>query len=145
MKDRVLEPLEPPGLSRMRRLATGLLLAMTALFVGSHIWAPAGEPWLDLWGYVRAFAEASMVGGLADWFAVSAIFRRPLGLPIPHTAVIPRNQPRIADAVGRFIADNFLKPDLVAERVKEVDLSEGSMTSPRCSTTRTRSANRSSS
>ena len=66
-----------------------------------------------------------MVGGLADWFAVSAIFRRPLGLPIPHTAVIPRNQPRIADAVGRFIADNFLKPELVAERVKDTDLSEG--------------------
>ena len=64
-------------------------------------------------------------GGLADWFAVSAIFRRPLGLPIPHTAVIPRNQDRIADAVGRFIADNFLKPELVAERVKDKDLSEG--------------------
>jgi uncharacterized membrane-anchored protein YjiN (DUF445 family) len=81
--------------------------------------------WLAVWGYVRAFAEAAMVGGLADWFAVSAIFRRPLGLPIPHTAVIPRNQARIADAVGRFIADNFLKADLVAERVKGKDLSEG--------------------
>lgn len=124
MKDRPPKPYEPAGLIRMRRLATGLLLAMTALFVGSHIWAPAGDPWLDLWGYVRAFAEASMVGGLADWFAVSAIFRRPLGLPIPHTAVIPRNQPRIADAVGRFIADNFLKPELVAARVKDADLSE---------------------
>ena len=61
------------------------------------------------WRFVRAFAEAAMVGGLADWFAVTAIFRRPLGLPIPHTAVIPNNQDRIADAVGRFIADNFLK------------------------------------
>ncbi|MDP3738821.1 MAG: DUF445 domain-containing protein [Hyphomonadaceae bacterium] len=109
----------------MRRWATGLLLAMSILFVFSHIWIPPGELWGDVWGYVRAFAEASMVGGLADWFAVSAIFRRPLGLPIPHTAVIPRNQPRIADAVGRFIADNFLKPELVAERVKDADLSEG--------------------
>lgn len=116
---------EPAGLIRMRRWATGLLLAMSILFVFSHIWTPPGEVWGDVWGYVRAFAEASMVGGLADWFAVSAIFRRPLGLPIPHTAVIPRNQPRIADAVGRFIADNFLKPELVAERVKDVDLSEG--------------------
>jgi uncharacterized membrane-anchored protein YjiN (DUF445 family) len=98
---------------------------MSILFVFTHIWTPPGELWGDVWGYVRAFAEASMVGGLADWFAVSAIFRRPLGLPIPHTAVIPRNQPRIADAVGRFIADNFLKPDLVAERVKDTDLSEG--------------------
>ncbi|MBI1362214.1 MAG: DUF445 family protein, partial [Alphaproteobacteria bacterium] len=92
-----------------------------ALFLVSHIWG--GKEWW--WGYVRSFAEAAMVGGLADWFAVTAIFRRPLGLPIPHTAVIPRNQPRIADAVGRFIADNFLKPDLVAERVKDVDLSAG--------------------
>ncbi len=84
-----------------------------------------GRPKEGWWGYIRAFAEAAMVGGLADWFAVTAIFRRPLGLPIPHTAVIPRNQPRIADAVGRFIADNFLKPDLVAERVKDKDLSAG--------------------
>ncbi len=125
MTSRPLDPYEPPGLIRMRRLATGLLLAMTVLFVASHLWAPAADPWLEVWGYVRAFAEASMVGGLADWFAVSAIFRRPLGLPIPHTAVIPRNQTRIADAVGRFIADNFLKPNLVSERVKDKDLSEG--------------------
>lgn len=105
----------------MRRTASGLLLAMTALFVVSHVWG--GREWW--WGYVRAFAEAAMVGGLADWFAVTAIFRRPLGLPIPHTAVIPRNQPRIADAVGRFIADNFLDPALVAERVKDQDLCAG--------------------
>ena len=116
---------EPPGLTRMRRWATGLLLAMTVLFVVSHVWRPEGETARWIWGYVRAFAEASMVGGLADWFAVSAIFRRPLGLPIPHTAVIPRNKDRIGDAVGRFIADNFLKPELVAERVKNFDLSEG--------------------
>lgn len=125
MKQTVPDQREPPGLIRMRRWATGLLVAMTVLFVVSHIWAPADPFWLGVWGYVRAFAEASMVGGLADWFAVSAIFRRPLGLPIPHTAVIPRNQNRIADAVGRFIADNFLKPDLVAERVQDKDLSEG--------------------
>jgi uncharacterized membrane-anchored protein YjiN (DUF445 family) len=116
---------DPPGLVRMRAWATGLLVAMTVLFVATHLWAPPADPWLMVWGYVRAFAEASMVGGLADWFAVTAIFRRPLGLPIPHTAVIPRNQDRIAEAVGRFIADNFLKPDLVAERVKDKDLSEG--------------------
>jgi len=115
---------EPQGLVRMRRWATGLLVFMTLLFVASHVWTPADTFWRGVWGYVRAFAEASMVGGLADWFAVSAIFRRPLGLPIPHTAVIPNNQDRIADAVGRFIADNFLKADLVAERVKDKDLSE---------------------
>jgi uncharacterized membrane-anchored protein YjiN (DUF445 family) len=125
MKQSVPDQREPPGLIRMRRWATGLLLAMTVLFVVSHVWAPQDPLWFEVWGYVRAFAEASMVGGLADWFAVTAIFRRPLGLPIPHTAVIPRNQDRIADAVGRFLADNFLKPDLVAERVKDKDLSEG--------------------
>lgn len=111
-------------LIRMRRLANGLLLAIMALFIFSHIWEPPGQDWDMHWRFVRAFAEAAMVGGLADWFAVTAIFRRPLGLPIPHTAVIPNNQDRIADAVGRFIADNFLKPSLVAERVKDKDLSE---------------------
>ncbi len=116
---------KPASLVRMRRFANGLLVLMTLLFVFSHLWNPPGQAWDGAWGYVRAFAEAAMVGGLADWFAVSAIFRHPLGLPIPHTAVIPRNQARIADAVGRFIADNFLKADLVAERVKDKDLSEG--------------------
>jgi len=125
MTDLFADSPEPPGLIRMRRLATGLLVFMTAVFIATHVWAPGDALWLDVWGYVRAFAEAAMVGGLADWFAVTAIFRRPLGLPIPHTAVIPRNQTRIADAVGRFIADNFLKAELVAERVKDTDLSEG--------------------
>jgi uncharacterized membrane-anchored protein YjiN (DUF445 family) len=111
-------------LVRMRRLANGMLLAIMGLFVFSHMWEPDGQEWDMHWRFVRAFAEAAMVGGLADWFAVTAIFRHPLGLPIPHTAVIPKNQDRIAEAVGRFIADNFLKPELVAERVKDKDLSE---------------------
>jgi uncharacterized membrane-anchored protein YjiN (DUF445 family) len=111
-------------LVQMRRLANGLLLAIMGLFVFSHIWEPDGETWDMQWRFLRAFAEAAMVGGLADWFAVTAIFRHPLGIPIPHTAVIPKNQDRIADAVGRFIADNFLKPELVAERVRDKDLSE---------------------
>lgn len=110
-------------LIRMRRLANGLLAAIMVLFVFSHLVDPP-EGWAVFWRYMRAFAEAAMVGGLADWFAVTAIFRRPLGLPIPHTAVIPNNQDRIADAVGRFIADNFLRPELVAARVRDKDLSE---------------------
>ncbi len=110
-------------LVRMRRLANGLLAAIMVLFVFSHLVDPP-DGWGTFWRYMRAFAEAAMVGGLADWFAVTAIFRRPLGLPIPHTAVIPNNQDRIADAVGRFIADNFLRPELVAARVREKDLSE---------------------
>ena len=111
------------GLIRMRRLANGLLAAIMGLFIFSHLVDPP-EGWATFWRYMRAFAEAAMVGGLADWFAVTAIFRRPLGLPIPHTAVIPNNQDRIADAVGRFIADNFLRPELVAARVRDKDLSE---------------------
>lgn len=113
------------SLIRMRRAANGLLLMMTVVFVVTHVWSPEPGAWLTVWGYVRAFAEAAMVGGLADWFAVTAIFRRPLGLPIPHTAVIPRSQGRIADAVGHFIADNFLRADLVAARVADKDLSAG--------------------
>jgi uncharacterized membrane-anchored protein YjiN (DUF445 family) len=107
------------SLRAMRRVATGLLLAMTIMFVLTHLFTPDR----GIWGYVRAFAEAAMVGGLADWFAVTAIFRRPFGLPIPHTAVIPKNQARIADSVGHFIADNFLRPDLVQARVARQDLS----------------------
>jgi uncharacterized membrane-anchored protein YjiN (DUF445 family) len=102
----------------MRRAASGLLLAMTVLYVGVHVFGGAHPGW----GYVQAFAEAAMVGGLADWFAVTAIFRRPFGLPIPHTAVIPKSQGRIADALGAFIAENFLAPALVAERVAKQDM-----------------------
>jgi len=109
---------DPPSLVRMRRAATGLLIVMTALYLFAHIFGGDHRGW----GYVRAFAEAAMVGGLADWFAVTAIFRRPLGLPIPHTAVIPRSQGRIADALGDFIAENFLAPALVSERVAKQDM-----------------------
>lgn len=109
---------DPPSLVRMRRAATGLLVAMTALYVFSHVF---GGDHMS-WGYVRAFAEAAMVGGLADWFAVTAIFRRPFGLPIPHTAVIPKSQGRIADALGAFIAENFLAPALVSARVAQQDI-----------------------
>lgn len=74
-------------------------------------------------GFVAAFAEAATIGGLADWYAVVALFRRPLGLPIPHTAIIPENQNRIADNLGRFIEVNFLAPEPVREKLAEVDFS----------------------
>lgn len=102
----------------MRRTATGLLLAMAAVF------AISGQ-FLDVHpalGFVRAFAEAAMVGGLADWFAVTALFRRPLGLPIPHTAIIPENKDRIADTMAQFLQDNFLTPAVVARRMQEMNL-----------------------
>ena len=71
-------------------------------------------PWL---GYVRAMAEAGMVGALADWFAVTALFRRPLGLPIPHTAIIPNRKDAIGASLSEFVADNFLNEDVVREKL----------------------------
>src|SRR5689334_9544580 len=104
-------------LMRMKRLATGLLLAVALLFVVALLFERT-YPWV---GFVRAFAEAAMVGALADWFAVTALFRHPLGIPIPHTAIIPRNKDRIGENMGRFVEQNFLAPALVAERVAHVD------------------------
>jgi uncharacterized membrane-anchored protein YjiN (DUF445 family) len=105
-------------LSRMRALATGLLVAMAALFVAASV---AEARWPNL-GFVRAFAEAATVGACADWFAVTALFRRPLGLPIPHTAIIPRNKDRIGEALGAFIAGEFLTPRVLDQRLRELDL-----------------------
>ncbi len=102
----------------MRLAATLLLLAMVVLFVATLHWHgrhPA-LPW------VQAFAEAAMVGGLADWFAVTALFRHPLGLPIPHTAIIPSNKDRIGDSLATFLRDNFLTPTIVARRLEEIDM-----------------------
>jgi uncharacterized membrane-anchored protein YjiN (DUF445 family) len=101
----------------MRLLALGLLLLMAAVFLVTTLWG--GWPGA---GYVRAFSEAAMVGALADWFAVTALFRRPLGLPIPHTAIIPRNKDRIGDALGRFIVENFLAPEVVDARLRKIEL-----------------------
>jgi uncharacterized membrane-anchored protein YjiN (DUF445 family) len=84
--------------------------------------ARALEPRYAWLGYVKAFAEAAMVGGLADWFAVTALFRHPLGLPIPHTAIIPRNKDRIGEALARFLQENFLIPGVVARRMQRIDV-----------------------
>jgi uncharacterized membrane-anchored protein YjiN (DUF445 family) len=104
----------------MRRTATGLLVAMAGLYVLTGQWLGI-HPAV---GYVRAFAEAAMVGGLADWFAVTALFRRPLGLPIPHTAIIPENKDRIADTMAAFLQDNFLTPTVVARRMREMNIAK---------------------
>lgn len=74
-------------------------------------------------GYLRAFAEAAVVGALADWFAVTALFRQPLGLPIPHTAIVPRNKERIGASLGRFVELNFASPEIVSAKLAGVDLS----------------------
>ena len=110
--------LNQPGATGMKVAATGLLLLMAALFALTRALQPH-HPWL---GFVKAFAEAAMVGGLADWFAVTALFRHPLGLPIPHTAIIPRNKDRIGEALANFINENFLVPSVVARRMSEIDV-----------------------
>lgn len=106
------------SLKTMRRVAGGLLVLMALLYLV----AVTQQHQSPAWGYLRAFAEAAMVGGLADWFAVTAIFRHPLGLPIPHTAVIPRSKERIASALGEFVAVNFLAPDVITARLHNQDL-----------------------
>jgi uncharacterized membrane-anchored protein YjiN (DUF445 family) len=107
-----------PGATGMKVAATGLLLVMAAIFLTARAVEPA-YPWA---GFVKAFAEAAMVGGLADWFAVTALFRHPLGLPIPHTAIIPRNKDRIGEALASFLKDNFLIPSVVARRMRTIDV-----------------------
>ncbi len=105
------------ALSRVKFAATVLLVGTAALYVIARHFEP--DHWA--WGYVAAFASAATVGGLADWYAVVALFRRPLGLPIPHTAIIPRNHRRIADNLGAFIETNFLAADAVERKLGEVD------------------------
>jgi uncharacterized membrane-anchored protein YjiN (DUF445 family) len=107
-----------PGAAGMKAAATGLLFVMAAVFALARAFEPL-YPWL---GYLKAFAEAAMVGGLADWFAVTALFRHPLGLPIPHTAIIPRNKDRIGDALANFLKENFLVPSVVARRMRNIDV-----------------------
>lgn len=99
---------------QMRLFAGTLLLLMAMLFLAARQF----EQQHVGWGFLRAFAEAAMVGGLADWFAVTALFRRPLGLPIPHTAIIPENKDRIADSMAAFLRSNFLTPPVVARRLR---------------------------
>lgn len=104
-------------LRRVKALATAALAGCVLLLVAAKLLEPA-FPGLV---YLVAFAEAAVVGGIADWYAVVALFRRPLGLPIPHTAIIPRNQDRIADNLGGFVESNFLAPGPVETRLRELD------------------------
>ena len=105
-------------LRRMKRTATGLLLAATLVFVVARV-LEEDASWL---GFVRATAEAAMVGAIADWFAVTALFRHPLGLPIPHTAIIPNRKDDIGRGLGTFVQQNFLTRAVVEERLAGVSL-----------------------
>ena len=113
-------PLPPDRARRMRITATLLLVAMAGVFLLAHNMLTVHPAW----GYVHAFAEAAMVGGLADWFAVTALFRHPLGIPIPHTAIIPENKDRIADTMAQFLRSNFLTPVVVARRMRDMNVAK---------------------
>jgi uncharacterized membrane-anchored protein YjiN (DUF445 family) len=106
------------ALGRYRLGAGLLLLGMAAVYTATLTLAP-GSFW---WGLAHNGAEAAMVGGLADWFAVTALFRHPLGIPIPHTAILPNNKDRIGEGLGAFVERHFLDPDTVAAKLRAVDV-----------------------
>src|ERR1700712_2454693 len=105
-------------LRRNRAVATGLLAGMGLVYAATHL---VQDPGLTVL-LVRSTAEAGVVGGLADWFAVTALFRHPLGLPIPHTAIIPSNKDRIARALGRFVERNFLTHEALLRKLRDVQV-----------------------
>lgn len=104
------------ALKRMQWLAAGLLVASLCGLILSHFMGGLG-----VWGWVRAFCEASAVGALADWFAVVALFRHPLGLKLPHTAIIPQSKARIADSLADFVRDHFLDPETLLAKLAVFD------------------------
>ncbi|MFM1778318.1 MAG: hypothetical protein RL741_936 [Actinomycetota bacterium] len=107
-------------LRRMKSVATGLLLISAAVYLIAKRAEATGAPvWVS---FVRAAAEAAMVGGLADWFAVTALFRRPLGLPIPHTAIIPTRKDAIGASLGEFVGDNFLSEEVVRDKIRSAQI-----------------------
>lgn len=105
------------GLRRMRALALSLLVLAAVVYV-----ATLGHD-TGLLGYVNAGSEAAMVGAIADWFAVTALFRHPLGLPIPHTAIIPNRKESLGESLQEFVADNFLKEEVIRERIESAGVS----------------------
>lgn len=111
------EPLLRRRFRRYRRLATGLLVLMATVALGS-MWLPHGR-WYDA---LRAASRAGFIGGIADWFAVTALFRRPLGLPIPHTAVIPREKERLGRALGNFVANHVFTEAEIQRLIGRADL-----------------------
>ena len=99
---------------RARTTATGLLLCMAVLFMTALLW----ENSYPALSWLRAFAEAAMVGALADWYAVTALFKQPLGLPIPHTEIIPRNKDRIASSIGSLTQRKLVTPEAIGRLVE---------------------------
>ncbi|MDR7330871.1 DUF445 domain-containing protein [Corynebacterium guangdongense] len=110
-------------LRRYQAFATGLLVVAAIIFLTCSFLQSRGydSGWL---GLVRAGAEAGMVGGIADWFAVTALFRHPLGIPIPHTALLPRQKDKLGDTLSEFVGDNFLNAQLITEKVSSANIPE---------------------
>ena len=108
------EELKREALDKMKFRASGMLVVATLIYLATRL-LESRWPWL---GYVRATAEASMVGGLADWFAVTALFRYPMGIHIPHTAIIPNRKERIGRSLGNFVQNNFLSPTVISARLQ---------------------------
>lgn len=106
---------------RMKLIATGLLILMAVIFCIS-LYLEHSLPWLRI---VRAFSEASVIGALADWFAVVVLFRHPLGVPFPHTAIIPKSKDRIGSILGGFVVGNFLTEEVINDHLlNKIDLAE---------------------
>ncbi|MCC6318340.1 MAG: DUF445 family protein [Gemmatimonadaceae bacterium] len=114
------EALRQARLTSMKRWATGLLVGATVVFLVT-LWLEPRFPWLDI---VRATAEAAMIGGLADWFAVTALFKHPLGLRIPHTAIIPARKDRVGVTLGTFVERNFLNRDVIVAKLHSLNAAE---------------------
>ncbi len=113
----------------MRRRATALLAAFAVLFAATAIFAHFNPDVSPFWvGLVRATSEAAMVGGIADWFAVTALFRHPLGIPIPHTAIVAQRKDRIGRSLGNFVGNNFLARDVIARQLAGMHLGERAAT-----------------
>ncbi|HEX6362196.1 MAG TPA: DUF445 domain-containing protein [Albitalea sp.] len=110
--------MRPLDLARMKWIAVGLLAGAAVLYAVASLLDDVHPAW----GYVAAFSEAAMVGAIADWFAVVALFRHPLGLPIPHTAIIPSNKDRIGENLATFICANFLSTEQVLEKLRRFDV-----------------------
>ncbi len=104
----------------MKRTATWMLVAAAVVYVIARVF----ETRYPLVGFIRATAEASMIGGLADWFAVTALFRHPLGIPIPHTAIVPQRKDRVGRTLGNFVQRNFLTKEVIAGRLRSLHIAE---------------------
>ncbi|WP_313450683.1 DUF445 domain-containing protein [Brevibacterium casei] len=107
------------GLRKMRRLALSLLILATLIFLSTNLFTDLS----GVWGFIARGSEAAMIGAIADWFAVTALFRHPLGLPIPHTAIIPRKKDALGASLSAFVATNFLNAEAVSTKIRSLGVS----------------------